>query len=875
MKKSIKDKFLERKELLIDITILLIIEIYILSVLSPHLIFKDTIITGGDTASYYSLADYLKNELLPRWRLSGWDPGNFAGYPLFQFYFVIPFLAAVLLSYLIPLTISLKIITVLGVITLPLATYYSFRKFKYPFPVPSIAASLSLILIFHEGYTMFGGNLLSTFAGEFCYSISLSLLVLYMGSLYRGIKENRGPVKNGILLALIGLCHSFVFLMAGCLALYFLLKGEDFARNLKYLIRVNLLAFLLMGFWIIPLLSTLQYTTPFYLIWIFNNWKEIIPPTIIPFISLASLRVLLIPFVRSYVLPYFLFITLSAVLLYFNAHILNVPDIRFLPFILLMVLFITADTVFLLSQYIRPKAFFAMGLLFSILLYVNEFSSDVKHWVKWNYEGYEEKVQWSQFKAINSFLKGSIKDPRVAYEKSGKQNRFGSDRVFESLPFFSGRQTLEGVHFASSLSSKPVLFLQSEFSEAIMAPVSYILSRMNLDLLLRHLSLFNISHIIAVSEKTREMLGGSQDFRKVFTSGEYSIFEFNSGPRTYVEALGVEPIVYTGKNWRGAFYKAFKSTKTVDLPLVPKSFLSKKDMDRFKIFISDVNSLDKVNPLPIENRLEKGKDLPCDIKESIDPFRIRFETSCIGVPHMIKFSYFPNWKVSGAREIYPVSPSFMLVIPEKKEVILKYGWTRADLLGIVLTLLGMGWVLGSLLWSVYKPQTTFNIQPAINQGMDKIIFSLQELRPYGLVLMLMLLIFSTAYCLKNRNLPVKAYRKGMSFYSQAKYNRAIQEFDKIKVDLDKVDVVLSLLFKGRSFVALKEYEKGLKVFQQIIDQYPYSRYTTEAYYEIGLIHLSLTQRAIARKNFQKAVALDKYSPYYANARARLAELEEK
>ena len=63
----------------------------------------------------------------------------------------------------------------------------------------------------------------------------------------------------------------------------------------------------------------------------------------------------------------------------------------------------------------------------------------------------------------------------------------------------------------------------------------------------------------------------------------------------------------------------------------------------------------------------------CQIKEKISHNRIQFKTNCIGSPHLIKVSYFPAWGVKGASKVFFVSPSFMLVYPEKEEVTLKFG----------------------------------------------------------------------------------------------------------------------------------------------------------------------------------------------------------
>ncbi|MBW2322296.1 MAG: hypothetical protein JRF41_02040, partial [Deltaproteobacteria bacterium] len=68
------------------ISLFFLVYVFLCSYLKPGLILKDTIITGGDTASHYLTAVYLRDHLLPQWRIMGWFPGNYAGFCLFQFY---------------------------------------------------------------------------------------------------------------------------------------------------------------------------------------------------------------------------------------------------------------------------------------------------------------------------------------------------------------------------------------------------------------------------------------------------------------------------------------------------------------------------------------------------------------------------------------------------------------------------------------------------------------------------------------------------------------------------------------------------------------------------------------------------------------------
>ena len=45
---------------------------------------------------------------------------------------------------------------------------------------------------------------------------------------------------------------------------------------------------------------------------------------------------------------------------------------------------------------------------------------------------------------------------------------------------------------------------------------------------------------------------------------------------------------------------------------------------------------------------------------------ISFEVDQVGVPVLVRVSYFPTWKVEGADGPYRVAPNFMVVVPTEQ-----------------------------------------------------------------------------------------------------------------------------------------------------------------------------------------------------------------
>ena len=245
------------RKYIVDITVLGFLFLFLLSYFKPSLLLSSSITTGGDTGSHYYTAQYLKDVLLPKGRISGWCQGNLAGFPILQNYFPLPFFLMAVLSWIIPLQVSFKLVTVLGIFLLPVCTYLFFRFLRQPFPVPAIGAVFSLPFLFMESNSMWGGNIPSTLAGTFCYSLGFAFAVLWLGVLYRTITEKRGFVPPAILLAATGLCHGYTLLFAVFASSFFLFTKRHFTNNLKILLKIHVTAFMLMGFWLIPLMAFL------------------------------------------------------------------------------------------------------------------------------------------------------------------------------------------------------------------------------------------------------------------------------------------------------------------------------------------------------------------------------------------------------------------------------------------------------------------------------------------------------------------------------------------------------------------------------------------------------------------------------------------
>jgi len=242
------------------IVVLAVIGIVIWQV-DPSLLLANTTTTGGDTGAHFGLAAFLKSNLIPNGHLTGWFPGAYDGLPLNTYYFPLPDTLAALLGYVIPFDIAFKFVTILGSITLPIAAWAFGRLAGMERPRPAALAAFTLPFLFDQSFTIYGGNLYSTMAGEYAFSLGLSVALVFLGMVVRGIRTNRSRIPAMLLLAACVLCHlvTTLFALVG-VVLIVILSGPT-KRRLWWVFSVLGTGFLLVAWWAVPFVTEQAYST--------------------------------------------------------------------------------------------------------------------------------------------------------------------------------------------------------------------------------------------------------------------------------------------------------------------------------------------------------------------------------------------------------------------------------------------------------------------------------------------------------------------------------------------------------------------------------------------------------------------------------------
>ena len=224
------------------------------------LVFDDTTPTGGDFGAHVWGPAYLRDHLLPSFRLNGWTMDWYAGMPAYRFYMVLPALAIVLVNVVLPYGVAMKLVSVLGLITLPVCCWAFGRLASFRWPMPELFAFAGLAFALDESFSIYGGNLKSTMAGEFSFSIALSLGMLGLGLLAAGLRTGKYRVWASVLIAAACVSHGIVLLFVAGAAVVFAVVWLDRTR-LIYAGTVGITAVLLTFWWTGPFLLNHAFMT--------------------------------------------------------------------------------------------------------------------------------------------------------------------------------------------------------------------------------------------------------------------------------------------------------------------------------------------------------------------------------------------------------------------------------------------------------------------------------------------------------------------------------------------------------------------------------------------------------------------------------------
>ncbi len=695
--------------------------------LQPNLIFADTIPAGGDMGAHVWGPDYMRHHLLPNLRITGWAPDWYAGFPAYHFYFPLPSLLIVILSFVLPYGVAFKLITVLGCVTLPICAYAFGKLAGMRFPGPVMLSLASLPFLFDRGFTIYGGNIPSTLAGEFSFSISLSFALLFLGVVARGLDTGRNRALGGVLLALTGLSHLLptVFAVVGAALLYMLRPGR---ARMKFLFGMIGVGALLAAFWSFPFGMRLGYA---------NNmgWEKITQysQNLFPenrawlWLVLAPAGAVFAVALRRRVGLFLVGMAAVSGAVFVLAPAGRLWNARVLPFWFLCLYLLAGVAVAeigpalgrmfaadpndpsALARRLTPVAgalavWVFVGLPLGVLpgwlpKPATTDSSYIDDWAKWNYSGYERKAAFPEYKRVIDMMEqvgGTYGCGRAHWEYESQLDRFGTPMALMLLPYWTDGciGSMEGLYFESS-ATVPYHFMNAaELSKAPSNPQRDLpYTSLDVSKGVEHLQMLGTRYYIAFSAEAVAQADTNRDLTLVGQTGPWRAYEVRGSE--IVAPLTNQPAVITGggdgeRGWMGVMTDWYQDFSDHDVFLAASG---PKEWQRVAVTAVATDPL-------IKPKVGDDVDVVTPDRRPLPPVavsgiktsdnRITFDVDQVGVPVLVKASYFPNWKVSGASGPYRVSPNLMVVIPDSTHVSLYYGWTPVDYTGWILTFIGIG-----------------------------------------------------------------------------------------------------------------------------------------------------------------------------------------
>ena len=735
----------------------------VLSVLHPELIIRNNTPTGGDMGAHVWAPAYLRDVLLPNWRLSGWTMDWYSGFPMYRFYMVVPALAIVLLDVVLPYGIAFKLIAVAGLVAFPLCVWIMGRVSKLAFPIPELMVIGAVMFLFDESFTIYGGNIPSTMAGEFSFSISLALAMLGLGLFARGLDDGKHRGWAALMIALSALSHGIVLLFVFFGAALMLLMRLD-RQRLRFGVFTLLCSVLLSAFWVLPFLGGHSYMTdmkyePRPSGATDSLWDMFFPlaPTFDVLIMIAAI----IGFVASVIRRRFLGVWMGVyvIVLMFAVNLAqeSLPIIgllwnpRLLPFMYLLRYMLAAIgfyevCVFLAKSVavqrnpsaatrepsgVAASSYTAVLVVFCLIVlgfryqslpgakFVSD-ASGTKYawgpiempsqrafsdgWARWNFEGYEGKSAYGEYYGVVQTMQKLGEDRgcgRALWENNSELNKYGTTMGLMLLPFWTDGciGSMEGLYFEAAGTTPYHFIAAAALSKQSSNPVRELRYDNNdAERGVRYMRSLGIRYYMAFTPEAVAAADTREELEKVATSGPWNVYELKD--HVLVEPLRTQPVVVNTREgdqrerWLEvgtSFFQRTDEWSAVPVESGPSQWqridVAPDESRRVGLpgesgrQVDIVTSVQKIEPVSLDPVVVSNiKQGPEDISFTVDK---------VGVPVLVKVSYFPTWAVDGADAVYRAAPNMLVVVPTDKNVRIYYTSHFVDYFAWFLTFVGL------------------------------------------------------------------------------------------------------------------------------------------------------------------------------------------
>ncbi len=730
---------------------------------ADNLVFTDTTPTGGDMGAHVWAPAFLRDHLLPNWQLSGWSMDWYAGLPLYRFYMVIPALAIVALDVVLPYGIAFKIVAISGLVTFPFVCWAFGRLANFRRPIPELFAFAGLAFLIDESFQIYGGNIKSTMAGEYSFSIALTLAVLGLGLLANGLRTGRYRVWASVVLALAAVSHGIVLIFVAVSATVLCLVWIDRIR-LRYALTVGLTTVLLSAWWVGPFLFGHEYMTDMKYGFRPSGSEDSFWDMFFPLASPLDFLITtfaVVGFVMMIVRRNLTGTAIGIICLVFVGLVYvtrdSLPGIgllwnpRLLPFVyltryLLMVIGIyevfrwlinavrgrlaTADLSVLERTTVAGVTALSMLLVFGWMYETLPFDGRVTEgetsvyawgpfrkgpesgravadgWTRYNMTGYEGRTAYPEYHSLVTTMAEIGEERgcgRASWENNEDNGQYGTTMALMLLPHWTDGciASMEGLFFEASGTTPYHFLTTAALSENASNPVRqlrYVDNDPSVGV--PHAYDLGVRYVLARTDAAKEELAGADGLEYITSSYPWDIYEVIGS--TIVEPLDTRPVVVNRRDGdqreRNLELGTSWFQRREDWPAIPADD-GPDDWQRIDVEVD----LDERTGEPGERNRNVDYVLPGQPIETVElpPVEVTdidleqqslsFEVDRVGVPVLVRVSYFPNWQVEGAEGPFRAGANQMIVVPTDNEVTLTYdARTALDWFFYILTLVGIG-----------------------------------------------------------------------------------------------------------------------------------------------------------------------------------------
>ncbi|MEY2461239.1 MAG: hypothetical protein QOG30_3069, partial [Acidimicrobiaceae bacterium] len=298
---------------------------------------------------------------------------------------------------------------------------------------------------------------------------------------------------------------------------------------------------------------------------------------------------------------------------------------------------------------------------------------------------------------------------RAMWEHEDQHDRYGTPMALMLLPFWTDSciGSMEGLYFESSTTTPFHFINQDEMSTKCSCAQRNLPYRgFDLALGIKHTQVLGVRYYLASTAQAVDAAAKQPELREIATAGSdvstagqvssaaWHVYEI--ADTALVTPLTNEPAVVTthnsGLDWTYGTsdpHTAPKDDKGRVIQANGPAMSWYLDPARWNVFLA-------ASGPSTWARVKDGETPPT---RPLDPVTVTgtatgtdsidFDVDRVGVPVLVKASYFPNWKVDGAQGPFRVTPNLMVVVPTSKHVHLHYATTGVEYIAYALTLLGI------------------------------------------------------------------------------------------------------------------------------------------------------------------------------------------